>query len=699
MRKGDQIGDYVVLDKLGEGGMAHIYLANKMGAGGFRTRVVLKLALSEHPVFKEHFTSEARIGSFFNHVNIVRIIDLFEHTDLDGERRFYMVQEYVDGGDVDRLTMAYQKEHVEQPLLPVDWSVYIVCSALAGLEHAHNARMDNGQPGELVHRDLSLDNLFLSLDGDVKVGDFGIAKANITGRKKTIHGGYKGKPNYSAPEQLETRASDVDRRADIYSMGVILYELLTGQVPFANNDSRVLAIQLREGATAPAIQTLNGKVSPELAAVVSRMLQWDPLRRPQAAKEAAKELRTALLTCVPHGLTSTKDEIATFLEQQSAKKSARASVEIAPALQAQSSIPVEIADRPTAREISSAPVAVTGREDSAPQAVVSDYNRRQLDSPYAAPSASTPAAPAGAGFAANSSDSVPPVHFHPTVPISTEHSKRAILQGKRSERRRRRRMVLVVAVATVVAGGITSIALVATRAKAPQAEFVPDSPTPTPPPVGVPTPAPMPAPPNPAETAPPPPPAALANEDSPHRPRPKPSSQATVLDVSGTGATVLLDEHSIGPSPIKGYALWPGPHTLELRLADGTSHRSTFSIESGRSHRIRVPSSKPTEAASPPSREKASTLSPADAKALFDKAQESYVHGQYERSRDLANECVAGSPRSSDSAARCWRIVGAASCFLKDVPTAMKAYGIGDQRAKDYLHYVCQRNSVELKAP
>jgi serine/threonine-protein kinase len=334
VEKGYQVRGYVFDRALGEGGMGKVFLAHRTGAAGFSTKVVVKVLLNESDLFRNHFQTEAHLGGLFRNNNVVGNLDYFEH---DGH--FFMVQEWVDGVDVEKLLKLF-RQHRRANTLPIWWVMYIATEALSGLDYVHNLRIDD-KPGDLVHRDLSPDNILVSRFSEVKVGDFGIAKANIRGRVRTQHAMYKGKPTYSAPEQLEA-LPDVDRRADIYSMGVILYELLTGQPPYSGHDTLNISMQIREGRVAP-IRVLRPEVSADLAAAVMRMLKWDRRERPQTAELALCEL-------VEHApaFGAAKTEIASFL---------RRSLEL-PSLElptVSDPVPIAIDDERTVREKGAVP--------------------------------------------------------------------------------------------------------------------------------------------------------------------------------------------------------------------------------------------------------------------------------------------------------------------------------------------------------
>ncbi len=205
--------------------MAEVFLAKSCGPMGFEKLLVLKRILphlAEDPVFVEMFLSEGRLAALLDHPNIVHI---FEFGEVDGA--FYIAMEYIDGPN---LRILSRRATEQKQRLPLASCAKIVATACEGLAYAHDfADPTTGRPLNLVHRDISSDNIMLSRSGSVKVVDFGIAKAaNLTPHTRT--GSLKGKLAYMPPEQF--RRADIDHRADIFALGVVLYELIAGRKPF-----------------------------------------------------------------------------------------------------------------------------------------------------------------------------------------------------------------------------------------------------------------------------------------------------------------------------------------------------------------------------------------------------------------------------------------------------------------------------------
>lgn len=274
LRPGEQLGRYRILSPLAHGGMADVWLAEAAGASGFRKRIVLKTILprfAEDPEFVAMFINEAIVASGLNHPNIVQIFDLGE---LDGH--YFIAMEHVPGRTVRQVMKAAKKR---EERVPRWFALHVVSSACEGLHYAHDYCDEGGRPLGLVHRDMSPENLMVSFAGNVKVLDFGVAKvtSNDQGTKAGV---LKGKHAYIAPEMFD---GQIDRRIDVYALGVILYELLTGRRPYGGKTLLDVAWQLKF-EPAPAPRTLNPSIPEDLEAIMMEALERDPAKRfPDAA--------------------------------------------------------------------------------------------------------------------------------------------------------------------------------------------------------------------------------------------------------------------------------------------------------------------------------------------------------------------------------------------------------------------------------
>jgi len=271
-----QFGRYYLVDRLGEGGMAEIFTAVAFGAENFRRAFVIKLLHSNAQRTEslvEMFIDEAKLASNLVHSNIIPVYDFGKV----GEE-YFMAQEYVLGRDLRRLVSASMKKDSK----PIDprLAVYIAREALRGLEYAHTRQTDDGRPIGIVHRDVSPNNVLVSARGEVKLFDFGIAKADEGRLHQTQAGVVKGNVQYMAPEQA--RGEPVDARADICSLGLVLYFLLTGRSLYRGDNAYNLLVQAAQGLTPDLMPSLE-KVPKELAHVLRVALEPDREQRFQSA--------------------------------------------------------------------------------------------------------------------------------------------------------------------------------------------------------------------------------------------------------------------------------------------------------------------------------------------------------------------------------------------------------------------------------
>lgn len=223
------LGRYVLYDEIGAGGMATIHLARHVGPMGFARTVAIKRLhpqFARDPEFVAMFLDEARLTACINHPNVASMLDVVTAPDA-----LCLVMEYLEGEDLAHL-MAHHKATDDAPIAPA-LAVALVTDALRGLHAAHEATDTAGEPLKLVHRDVSPHNLFVGVDGTVRVLDFGIAKATARSQV-TREGQVKGKIAYMSPEQI--RSQPVDRRTDVFAAGIVLWELLTGKRLFARDD-------------------------------------------------------------------------------------------------------------------------------------------------------------------------------------------------------------------------------------------------------------------------------------------------------------------------------------------------------------------------------------------------------------------------------------------------------------------------------
>ncbi|MBW2524367.1 MAG: serine/threonine protein kinase, partial [Deltaproteobacteria bacterium] len=272
------------LTRLATGGMADIWLARELGAAGLERFVVIKRLLphlARDPDIVDMFVSEARFVARLVHPNVVQIHELCE--DDEG---YFLVMEYVAGCSVRELTSAARKA---ERLLPPDVAVCIVEQACRGAHAAHELKDPAGQPLGLVHRDISPHNLMVGPQGDVKLLDFGIAKATAAA-EATRTGTLKGKQGYMSPEQCRT--TRVDRRSDVFTLGIVCWELLTGQRLF-KRETEFTTMKAIEGSEAPLVTEVRPDLPPAFDAVVARALDKDLEARWQTADDFRRVLIAA----------------------------------------------------------------------------------------------------------------------------------------------------------------------------------------------------------------------------------------------------------------------------------------------------------------------------------------------------------------------------------------------------------------------
>ncbi len=279
-------GRYTILGKLADGGMAEIFLAVQHGAEGFEKQVVLKRILTQYsadPQFRNMLLDEAHISMTLQHGSIVQVLDLGV-----AAGRYFLALELVDGWDLEKiLQRAYKAEMV----FPTALGLYVVAEVCRALAYAHGKSRD-GKPLGIVHRDISPNNVLLSGEGEVKLADFGIAKAQRK-REQTAAGVIKGKVAYMSPEQA--RGEAIDRRSDIFSVGSMLYRMMTDRLPFeANNDLESL-LRVQKAEFPPPEEAKPG-LGASVAAIIRRAMRLQPAERYQTAEEMLVEVERVLRT-------------------------------------------------------------------------------------------------------------------------------------------------------------------------------------------------------------------------------------------------------------------------------------------------------------------------------------------------------------------------------------------------------------------
>ncbi len=279
---GESVGRYTLLAKIATGGMAEIWLAKQAGPRGFEKVVVIKRivdSLSADPDFVEMFLDEARIAAQLNHPNIVQIYDLGEHAGA-----YYIAMEYLPGENLSAVARTSMKSGVT---LPIPFAVKIISQAAEGLGHAHGRLGVNGKKLDVVHRDVSPQNIIVTYDGLVKVVDFGIAKAASRG-SQTMGGQIKGKIAYMAPEQAQ--GGVLDARTDIFSLAIVLYELVTKSRLFHRDDQFQAMSAVISPDPVERADVRNSAVPEALADILAKALE----KRPDNRYPDARAFQTAL---------------------------------------------------------------------------------------------------------------------------------------------------------------------------------------------------------------------------------------------------------------------------------------------------------------------------------------------------------------------------------------------------------------------
>jgi serine/threonine protein kinase len=294
-------GPYRLLERVAVGGMAEVFKAKRSGVEGFEKVVAVKRILphlSDNKEFVDMFINEAKVVAGLSHPGIVQIFDLGRI-----DRSYYIAMEHVHGRDL----RSIQKRARERGLkIPLDLAALIVSRVCSALEYAHRKKDDRGRAMKIVHRDISPQNILISFEGEVKLTDFGIAKA-ATKATHTDAGALRGKLLYMSPEQAWGKP--MDRRSDLFSLGIVFYEMLTDQKPFlASSEMSILEMVRQCRVTPPS--SLNPRIPERLAKVVIKALEKDADQRYQDAAEMGRDLERALADRKPPAAS----ELSRFME-------------------------------------------------------------------------------------------------------------------------------------------------------------------------------------------------------------------------------------------------------------------------------------------------------------------------------------------------------------------------------------------------
>jgi TonB family protein len=358
----DRFGQYEILERIASGGMAELYRARRSGVEGFQKIVAIKKILphlADNEGFIAMFADEAKLAAQLNHPNIVHIYDLGK-IEAGG---YFIAMEHVEGRDLRAILESAREVGMT---LPVPLGVYVASKVASALDYAHRRRDGEGRDLHIVHRDVSPQNILISFEGDIKLCDFGIAKA-ASKVSQTESGALKGKIQYMSPEQAWGKP--IDKRSDLFSLGVVLYELLTEQKLFRGDSDLTVLEQVRAAAvTAPS--AVNPDVPKALDAIVLRALAREPEERYANASDMLRDLEQVLYSYSPAPGSA---DLAIFLHRLQAEEAAVAEQKTREAARAVPEAEVEKPRRakaaPVARRTSTAtriPAAAAPQASSAP---------------------------------------------------------------------------------------------------------------------------------------------------------------------------------------------------------------------------------------------------------------------------------------------------------------------------------------------
>lgn len=297
---------YHILKRIAEGGMASVYEGEQFGANGFVKKVAIKVIkkhIAEQPLFLENFIGEARLVADLIHTNIVQTYQLGES---DG--RYFIAMEMIRGMNLEQFLFLLKENNTQ---LPLELAVFIVSRVARGLAYAHSKQTSEGEDLSIVHRDISPKNILLAFEGDVKISDFGIAKAVgflINEEGDVI----AGKSEFMSPEQADFKITD--KRSDLFSTGILLALLILGKNPFRGEDANRSRDNIRN-MTTPDFSELDNRVDSDLNRILHACLEKDPNDRYQRADELLKDLEKFIYK---DGYGPTNETLGKFIRKMSA---------------------------------------------------------------------------------------------------------------------------------------------------------------------------------------------------------------------------------------------------------------------------------------------------------------------------------------------------------------------------------------------
>jgi eukaryotic-like serine/threonine-protein kinase len=450
---GYKLDRYELLCPIAEGGMAQVWVARQRGKHGFEKLVAIKTILpkfAQDARFQGMFLDEARIAARIEHVNVAQIFDLGEEHDT-----LYLAMEYVDGEALSKLNRACQRKNMK---VPTGVLLRVLADTCSGLHEAHELR-DGGKLLEIVHRDVSPHNILVSSKGTAKLIDFGIAKARSRVGNDTNSGVLKGKIQYMAPEQALGRP--VDRRADVWAIGAILYHLLSGR-PAYEGDNQLATLHLLGSGRPPV--PLPDSVHPAIRGIVHKALSHSPDGRYETAAELRDAIEDAMIEAM---VPTTTGDVAAFAAEHLAERTEKRkqSIELALAAAAERRRVEELlrppGDRPSSSMITPATPASDPRVPGSVPRIVAAASTGSLPGDPTLPEVPAAKAPldAIARLTARVSDVPPTSRSYATLGSAALDASEPVLPPPKS----RRGLVMVIAVVLVAGAGATGVAFTMSR--------------------------------------------------------------------------------------------------------------------------------------------------------------------------------------------------------------------------------------------
>ncbi len=294
---------YRVIRRLASGGMAEVFVAESAGIEGFKKHVAIKRVLpqlSKKEQFIAMFLDEARLSAHLSHSNVVSVFDIGV-----GDGTYFIVMEYVDGADL-KGVMDYTKK--TNRFMPVEVAAFITAKICQGLSYAHELKTADGKPMQIIHRDMTPANVLITKYGEVKIVDFGLAKASSQ-LAESDAGVIKGKFGYLAPETVMEKP--IDQRVDVFALGIILWEMLSNKRLFLGETDFQTVKQVRD-AVIPPLKPINSSVPPDLERILHKALARDPEERYLNARSFGRDLTRFLYH---HGQAVNEDDVADLVRR------------------------------------------------------------------------------------------------------------------------------------------------------------------------------------------------------------------------------------------------------------------------------------------------------------------------------------------------------------------------------------------------